>query len=132
MLVNLAATSWGPQFLVPSIVIKKYFGRVVLRETIDDELLKKELETMEISGHPVLYNNAWYIREKGILTWIKIGESWDRQRDFAVCFDTSVFRNGTYQVLGFMSVKVKNKDVEVVISRQSIADFELRNYEYPG
>ena len=127
MLVNLATASWGPQFLVPSIAIKKYFGRVILRETLNEELLKKELEAMEISGHPVGYNNAWYIRKKEIHTWIKIGESLDRRGDFAVCFDTSAFRNGKYQVLGFMSIKVKNEDEEVVISRQSIADFELRN-----
>ncbi len=127
MLVNLAATSWGPQFLVPSIAIKKYFGRVVLRETLDDELLKKELETMDIPGHPVRYNNAWYIRKKGVHTWIKIGESWDRHRNFSVCFDTARFGNGKYQVLGFMSVTVKNEDAEVVIARQSIADFDLTN-----
>jgi hypothetical protein len=127
MLVNLATASWGPQFLVPSIAIKKYFGRVILRETLNEELLKKELEAMEISGHPVGYHSAWYIRKKGVHTWIKIGESLDRLGDFAVCFDTSVFRNGKYQVLGFMSIKVKNEDEEIVISRQSIADFELRN-----
>lgn len=127
MIVSLATTNWGPQFLVPTIVIKKYCGRVVLRETLDDDLLKKELEILSVSGHPIGYNNAWYIRKKGIQSWIKIGESTDRQRDFAVCCDTTDFKNGTYQVLGFMSVKVKTKSKEVIVSRQNIADFTVKN-----
>jgi hypothetical protein len=127
MIINLASANWGPQFLVPTIIIKKYFGCVVLRETLDDELLERELEVLRISGHPNGYNNAWYIRKKGIQTWIKIGESSDRQRDFAVCFDSTKFKNGTYQVLGFMSVKVKTTDEDVIVSRQNIADLEFKN-----
>jgi hypothetical protein len=127
MTINLASTSWGPQFLVPTIMIKKYYGCVVLRETLDEELLKKELELLRISGHPVGITNAWYIRKKGIQTWIKIGESSDWQRDFAVCFDSTEFRNGTYQILGFMSAKLKMVDKEVIVSRQNIADLVVKN-----
>ncbi|HSN48448.1 MAG TPA: hypothetical protein VLR29_06770 [Flavobacterium sp.] len=127
MIVNLASASWGPQFLVPTIVINKYSGRVVLRETFDEDLLKRELDLMNVSGHPEGYNNAWYVRRKGIQTWTKIGESSDRQRDFAVCFDSTEFKNGKYQILGFMSIKVKATAKEVIVSRQNIADLEIRN-----
>jgi len=127
MVVNLAAVSWGPQFQVPAISIKKYYGNVVLRETLDEELLKKELESLQIPGYPVGANNCWYIRKKGTQTWIKIGESWKWEQDFAVRLDTTTLGNGTYQVLGFMSVKIKTDEKEIIVSRQSIADFVIKN-----
>lgn len=127
MIVHLATVSWGPQFLVPTIAIKKYFGCVVLRESLDDELLRKELSVLKISGYPTGVTNAWYIRKKGNQTWIKVGESSNRQMDFAVRFDSSELENGEYQVLGFMSVKVKSEDREIIVSRQNIADLDIRN-----
>jgi hypothetical protein len=127
MVINLSAVSWGPQFLVPTIAIKKYYGCVVLRERYDDELLKKDFEAMRISGYPIGVSNAWYIRKKGAQTWIKVGESSNRQLDFAVRFDSTEFGNGTYQVLGFMSIKVKADDKEITVSRQNIADLEIKN-----
>jgi hypothetical protein len=127
MVVNLVTVSWGPQFQVPAITIKKYYGNVVLRETLDEELLKQELESMQIEGCPVGANNVWYIRKKGTQTWIKIGESWRWEQDFAVRLDTTTLGNGTYQVLGFMSVKIKTAEKEVIVSRQSIADFVIKN-----
>jgi hypothetical protein len=42
--------------------------------------------------------------------------------------DTTELENGAYQVLGFMSAKVKTDDMkEIIVSRQNIADFEIRN-----
>ncbi len=127
MLIRLADTSWGPQFFVPTISIKHYSGRVLLRETLDDELLRKELAAMRIDGQPVSYTNAWYIRKKGTTTWIRVGESTNREHDFGIRLDTTELENGPYQVLGFMSVKVRTGEKEVIVSRQNIADLELRN-----
>ncbi|MEI8172816.1 MAG: hypothetical protein WCH07_04935 [Deltaproteobacteria bacterium] len=127
MVINLSAVSWGPQFLVPTIAIKKYYGCVVLRESYDDELLKKDFEALRISGYPIGVSNAWFIRKKGTQTWIKVGESSNRQLDFAVRFDSAELGNGQYQVLGFMSVKVKTENKEITVSRQNIADFEIKN-----
>jgi hypothetical protein len=127
MIINLSTVSWGPQFLVPTIAIKKYFGCVVLRESLDEELLKKELETLRIVGYTTGVTNGWYIRKKGNQTWIKVGESSNRQMDFAVRCDSTELENGEYQVLGFMSVKVRTKDREIIVSRQNIADLEIKN-----
>jgi hypothetical protein len=127
MVINLSAVRWGPQFLVPTIAIKKYYGCIVLRENYDDELLKKDFEALRIPGFPIGVSNAWYIRKKGTQTWIKVGESSKRQLDFAVRFDSTEFENGTYQILGFMSVKVKTEDKEIIVSRQNIADLEIKN-----
>ncbi|MCX5854931.1 MAG: hypothetical protein NTZ24_10290 [Deltaproteobacteria bacterium] len=127
MVVNLSAVRWGPQFIVPTIAIKKYYGCVVLRENYNDELLKKDLEDLSISGYPIGVSNAWFIRKKGTQTWVKVGESSNRQLDYAVRFDSAEFKNGTYQILGFMNVKVKTEDREITISRQNIADLEIKN-----
>lgn len=127
MLIRLADTSWGPQFFVPTITIKHYSGRVLLRESLDDDLLRKELEAMRIDGQPVSYTNAWYIRQKGTTTWIKVGESTNREHDFGIRLDTTELENGAYQVLGFMSVKVRKEVKDTIVSRQNIADFEIRN-----
>jgi hypothetical protein len=45
--------NWGPHFFVPTGIIKKYSGNVVLRETFDEELLHKELEELGLPGKPV-------------------------------------------------------------------------------
>ena len=128
MLIRLADTSWGPQFFVPTITIKHYSGRVLLRETLDDEMLRKELQAMNIDGKPVGFSNGWYIRKKGTQSWIKIGESTVREHDFAIRLDTTELENGTYQVLGFMSARIRTADMkEIVVARQNIADFEIRN-----
>ncbi|MDD1710574.1 MAG: hypothetical protein LUQ37_06685, partial [Methanoregulaceae archaeon] len=127
MLIRLADTSWGPQFFVPTISIKHYFGRVLLRESLDDDLLRKELEAMNIEGQPVGFRNGWYIRKKGTQTWIKVGESTAREHDFGIRLDTTELENGAYQVLGFMSATVRTKERDVIVSRQNIADFEIRN-----
>ena len=128
MLIRLADTSWGPQFFVPTITIRHYSGRVLLRETLDDEMLRKELQAMNIDGKPVGFSNGWYIRKKGTQSWIKIGESTVREHDFAIRLDTTELENGTYQVLGFMSARIRTADMkEIVVARQNIADFEIRN-----
>ncbi len=127
MIVCLNDAHWGPQFIVPTISIRRYCGCVLLREKVDDELLKKELEKLEVNGYPAGYHNSWYIRKKGTLTWIKVGESSRREMDFSVRLDTTELGNGSYQVLGFMNVKVKTDTREVTISRQNIADLEIKN-----
>jgi hypothetical protein len=127
MIVQLKSASWGPQFIVPSIVIREYSGCVLLRETLDEELLGEELRSLGISGRPVSYTNAWFLRKLGNQTWIKVGESSNKVRDFAVRLDTADVSDGPYQVMGFMSVTVRSDEGNVIVSRQNIADFDIRN-----
>jgi hypothetical protein len=127
MIVNLATVNWGPQFFVPTIAIKKYCGGVLFRGNLNDDLLKKELEFLNLEGSPTAYNISWHIRKKGIQTWIKVGESFNRVMDFGVRLDTAEFEDGTYQILGFLNVTVRSEGREFVVSRQSIADFEIKN-----
>ncbi len=127
MIVKLAAVNWGPQFFVPTVAIKEYCGCVLFRGNLDDELLTEELKALNIEGSPAVYSLAWHIRKKGTQTWIKIGESFNRIMDFGVRLDTTEFEKGTYQILGMLSVTIRTEEKECVVSRQSIAEFEVKN-----
>jgi hypothetical protein len=118
---------WGPHFIVPSEGFEKFSGLVLLRESVDDKLLRKELETLGLKGAIVKINNPWYYRKKETESWIKIGESNDVDENFPVRWDTSKLKNGPYEVLGFMHVHVKEKDDEKVISRQRIVDVTIEH-----
>jgi hypothetical protein len=119
--------NWGPHFIVPSETLRAFSGKVLLRENFDAELLKKELEALGYSGAPFRATNPWYYRKKDAETWIKIGESADRQSDFSVQWDTTALDNGAYQVLGLMHVFVKKGDVEFAVARQNIVHVTVEN-----
>jgi hypothetical protein len=127
MIVSLAAINWGPQFFVPTVAIKKYCGCVLFRGNLNEELLKKDLESMNLDGSPTAYNMGWYVRKKGTQTWIKIGESFNKVMDFGIRLDTAEFESGTYQLMGFLCITVRTEESEIVVSRQSITDFEIKN-----
>jgi hypothetical protein len=119
--------NWGPHYIVPSEVTKKYSGRVLLREEFDEDLLRKELEQLGISGPVVRINNPWYFREKNTDTWIKIGESDSRNENFPVMWDTTGSKDGQYQVLGLMHVFVRQGDQETAIARENVVEVTLEN-----
>lgn len=118
---------WGPHFIVPSESLKTFSGVVRLRESLNEDLLHKELEELGISGAVVKIVNPWYFRKKGTGSWIKIGESDDMEENFPVKWDTSQLEDGSYEVLGLMHVSVMGHDEERVIARQSIVDVTIHN-----
>lgn len=119
--------NWGPHFIVPSETLKTFSGRVLLRETFDEDLLKKELEELGLEGYPIRATNPWYCRKRGTETWIKIGESAEKKENFAVPWDTAKLDNGEYQVLGFMHVWVKKDRQDLVVARENIVDVVIEN-----
>jgi hypothetical protein len=118
---------WGPHFIVPSESLKSFSGVVRLRESLNEDLLHKELEGLGISGAVVRIVNPWYFRKKGTGSWIKIGESDDMEENFPVSWDTSHLENGPYEVLGLMHVSVLDHEMEHVIARQSIVGVTIEN-----
>lgn len=118
---------WGPHFIVPSESMKSFSGVVRLRESLDEELLHKELEELGISGAVVKIANPWYFRRKGAGSWIKLGESLDMEENFPVKWDMSHLENGPYEVLGLMHVSVLDHETEHIIARQSIVDVTIEN-----
>jgi hypothetical protein len=119
--------SWGPHYIVPSEALKSYSGNVRLREEFDEDLLRRELEGLNISGPVVGVVNPWYYRKKNNDTWIKIGESDDRQENFPVRWDTTNLDNGQYEVMGLMHVFVKQGDEEIAIARENIVEVTVEN-----
>ena len=119
--------NWGPFYLVPTDIIKKYSGAVQLRETLDEDMLSKELESLGISGSVEKISNPWYYRRKGAGSWIKVGESTDRSNNFPVRWDTSKLENGRYEILGLMHVTVKNGGAEKVVARQNVVEVRVEN-----
>lgn len=121
------AYNWGPHYIVPSEVLRTYSGAVRLREELDEDLLRKELEELGLSGPIVRVTNPWYYRRKDTDTWIKIGESQDRQENFPVRWDTTGLENGQYEVLGLMHVFVRKDGEEKAIARQNVAEVTVEN-----
>ncbi|MCX5847354.1 MAG: hypothetical protein NTW12_13510 [Deltaproteobacteria bacterium] len=118
--------NWGPFFIVPSESQKTLSGRVVLRESYDEELLNKELDQLGYSGAAIKATNPWYYRKKNTDSWMKIAESSDKQNNFSVPWDTTKLENGEYQILGVMHVFIKKGEQEQVIARQNIMDVTIK------
>ena len=118
---------WGPHYIIPSKTIKSYSGAVRLREELNEELLRKELEELNLSGPIVKITNPWYYRKKNTETWIKIGESDDRRENFPVRWDTINLENGQYEILGFMHVFMKSGEGEIAITRENVVEVIVEN-----
>jgi hypothetical protein len=106
---------------------KTFSGIVVLRENFDETLLRKELESLGFPGAILKVTNPWYYRRRNTETWIKVGESEDREENFPVRWDTSTLENGLYEVLGLMHVLVKKGKEEKTIARQNILEVSVMN-----
>jgi hypothetical protein len=118
---------WGPRYIVPSEVLESYSGNVVLREDFDEELLRKEMESLGVSGPITRVANPWYYRKKNTDTWIKIGESDDRREDFRIRWDTSNLANGQYEIMGLMHVFIKQDGEQLAIARQNVVEITVEN-----
>jgi len=119
--------NWGPRYIVPSDVLKSYSGGVLLREEYDQDLLRKEMEELGLSGSVLRVSNPWYNRRKNTDTWIKIGEYEDRQENISVRWDTTGLENWQYEVLGLMHVFVREGDGQKAIARENIVEVAIEN-----
>jgi hypothetical protein len=119
--------NWGPHYIVPSEVLRKYSGNVLLREDFDEELASKELEELGLAGPIMRVTNPWYYRRKNTDTWIRIGESEDSEGKFPVRWDTAGLENGQYEILGLMHVFVKKGNEEIAIARENVVEVTVEN-----
>ncbi len=119
--------NWGPHYLVPSPALKSYSGIVRLRETFDEDLLRKELKELGFTGSILRVTNPWYYRKMNTDTWIEIGESDNRGDNFAVTWDTTNVENGQYQVMGLMHVFVRDSSKGIAIVRQNVVEVTVEN-----
>jgi hypothetical protein len=107
--------------------MKRYSGSVLLREELDEELLEKELAALGLTGPVLRITNPWYYRRKSEGSWIKIGESRDKQDNFSVRWDTTGLKNGRYEILGLMHVFVKKNGEETAIARENVVEVTVEN-----
>ena len=119
--------NWGPHYIVPTKALKEYSGSVSLREQYDDELLRKDLEELGMTGPVLRVSNPWYFRKKGSDTWIKAGESASKEDNFSVRWDTTTLKNGRYEILGMMHVYIKYGDEEKAIARSNTVEVQVKN-----
>jgi hypothetical protein len=119
--------NWGPRYIIPSEVLKTYSGSIQLREDLDEQLLQKEMAELGMSGPVVRIVNPWYYRRKDTDTWIKIGESEDKQQNFPVRWDTTGLKNGQYEVLGLMHVYVRTNGEEKALARENVVEIAVEN-----
>ena len=119
--------NWGPHFIVPSETLRTFSGRILLREDLDEGLLRKDLDSMGLTGSVVRISNPWYIRLTGEDTWLKVGESDDQSSNFPVTWDTTQVENGNYEVLGLMHVFVKQEHQQAVVARQNFVQVTVKN-----
>ena len=119
--------NWGPHYIVPSETLKSYSGGVRLREEFDEDMLRKELAEIGLSGPIERVSNPWYYRRKGTETWVKIGESQDKNNNFPVRWDTTGLKNGQYEILGLMHVFVKQDGEETAIARENVVEVTVDN-----
>jgi hypothetical protein len=118
---------WGPRYIIPSEVIETYSGNVVLREELDEDLLGKELTALGILGPIVNITNPWYFRRKNADTWVKIGESDNRDDNFPTRWDTTALEDGEYEVMGLMHAVALKGNTEVAIARPNIVKVTVKN-----
>ena len=119
--------NWGPHYIIPSEVLEKYSGNVLLREEFNEDMLRKELDELALTGPIVTVTNPWYYRKKNTDTWIKIGESEDRHENFSVRWDTTSLENGQYEVMGLMHIFVKKNGEEKAIARENAVEVTVEN-----
>jgi hypothetical protein len=119
--------NWGPHYIIPSEVLQKYSGNVLLREEFDEDLLQKQLEELSLAGPIVRINNPWYYRKKKTDTWIRIGESENKEENFPVRWDTTGLPNGEYEVMGLMHVFVKKDNKQQAIARENIVKVTIQS-----
>ena len=118
---------WGPHYLVPTDTIGTYSGRVLLREKVDKELLRQNLDALGLPQEVVRIVNPWYFRKKDTGTWIKVGESDDETQNFSVGWDTTNLDNGQYEVMGLMHAIVQHGEEEVSVARQNVVEVTVEN-----
>ncbi len=118
---------WGPHFVASSEAARILSGRILLKEDVDEGLLRRDLDSMGFSGPVVRIMNNWYIRRIGRNTWLQVGTSDRRDASFPVLWDSTSVENGEYEVLEQMNVVVKHGSNQQVVARTNTVKVAIQN-----
>ncbi len=119
--------NWGPHFVATSEASRILSGRILLKENVDEGLLRRDLDSMGLSGPVVQIMNNWYIRSVGQNTWLQVGTSDRRDASFPVLWDSASVANGDYEVLEQMNVVVKHGSNQQVVARMNTVKVAIQN-----
>jgi hypothetical protein len=119
--------TWGTRLLVSTDDSRVLTGEVMLKEQVDEGLLRRDLDVMGLSGPIVKMMNHWFVRKLGQDTWLKIGTSGDPGSSAHVRWDSTSVENGDYEVLQEMNVFVKQGSVEKVVTRSNTVRVAVNN-----
>ena len=119
--------SWGPRLIVSADTSRVLSGQVILKEQVDEGLLRRDLDTMGLSGPIVKVMNHWFVRKLGQDTWLQVGASDELASNFPVHWDSTSVENGDYEVLQQMNVFVKEGSQEKVVARTNTVKVAVNN-----
>jgi hypothetical protein len=119
--------NWGPRFIASGDAARVLSGRVLLKEELDEGLLRRDLDSMGLSGPVVRVMNHWFIRRLGEETWLQLGASDEPSSGFQLSWDSSTVSNGDYEVLEQMNVFVKDGSQQRVVARTNAVRVAVNN-----
>ena len=119
--------NWGPRLIVSADASRVLSGQVLLKEQVDEGLLRRDLDTMGLSGPIVKVMNHWFVRRLGQDTWLQVGASDELASNFPVRWDSTSVENGDYEVLQQMNVFVKEGSQEKVVARTNTVKVAVNN-----
>lgn len=119
--------TWGPRFIASADATRVLSGRVLLKEELDEGLLRRDLDSMGLSGPVVQVMNHWFIRQLGAETWLQLGRSDEPSASFPVTWDSTSLPNGDYEVLEQMNVVVKHGSQQHIVARTNTVKVAINN-----
>ncbi len=123
----MTQANWATHFTASSDTSRTFSGRILLREEIDEALIRRTLDQLGLMGPIVKIKNQWFIRKVGEDTWLQVGESDEKASSFPVQWDSSTVQNGDYELLEQMNVFVKAGNEQKVVSRTNTLKVAVNN-----
>lgn len=119
--------NWGLHFTATSDASRVLSGRTLFKAEVDEALLRRDLDSMGLSGPILGIMNDRYIRRVGQDTWLQVGTSGEKDSNFPILWDSTSVENGDYEMLEQTYVVVKEGATQSAIARQNIVGVAVQN-----
>ncbi len=119
--------NWGLHFTATPDTSRVLSGRTLFKAEVDEALLRRELDSMGLSGPILGIINDRYIRRVGQDTWLQVGTSGEKDSNFPILWDSTSVENGDYEMLEQTYVVVKEGATQTAIARQNIVRVAVQN-----
>ena len=119
--------NWGLHSTATCDTSRVLSGRTLFKAEVDEALLRKDLDSMGLSGPILGIISDRYIRRAGQDTWLQVGTSGEKDSNFPILWDSTSVENGDYEMLEQTQVVVKEGTAQSTITRQNIVRVEVKN-----